>query len=374
MPFSRRDFLKLTGAAAGALSLQPLTQTLALPEPQFPTAPRLGRLVATLGYRPEPNANRPETEKVFEDGVVEILRETTASFKDNNVINQRWYETPKGYLYGAYVQPVRNLPNEPLQAMPQGLNGFWAEVTIPYADMILEGAPASPWAKGMQESQRSPRIYYSQVVWIDQIKVENGQVFYRFQENGGRPAGVTGGSFGDVFWIPGSALRPLTAEELAPISPDVDPALKKVFVNLTYQTVSCREGDREVYFCRCSTGGKFDVNGNAVDTWATPLGEHTTWRKAISIHMTGGSTGAGYDTPAVSWTTLFAGTGVAIHAAFWHNDFGQARSHGCVNVTPEDAKWIFRWTTPHVSLSQGDATVEGINSGSSRIVIEERTF
>ncbi len=46
--------------------------------------------------------------------------------------------------------------------------------------------------------------------------------------------------------------------------------------------------------------------------------------------------------------------GAAIHGAFWHNDFGVQRSHGCVNVSPEDAKWIYRWTTPFLSLDQSE--------------------
>jgi hypothetical protein len=36
----------------------------------------------------------------------------------------------------------------------------------------------------------------------------------------------------------------------------------------------------------------------------------------------------------------------ALHGAFWHDRFGQVRSHGCVNLAPEDARWLFRWTTP----------------------------
>jgi hypothetical protein len=47
---------------------------------------------------------------------------------------------------------------------------------------------------------------------------------------------------------------------------------------------------------------------------------------------------------------------VAIHATFWHNDFGTPRSHGCVNVPADDAKWIFRWTTPVVTYNPGDIT------------------
>ncbi|MCB0119408.1 MAG: L,D-transpeptidase, partial [Anaerolineales bacterium] len=71
-------------------------------------------------------------------------------------------------------------------------------------------------------------------------------------------------------------------------------------------------------------------------------------------NMTAGNESAGYSTPAVPWCTFIASGGVAIHGAFWHNAFGERRSHGCVNVSPEDAKWIFRWTMPYVSLAAGE--------------------
>jgi len=72
--------------------------------------------------------------------------------------------------------------------------------------------------------------------------------------------------------------------------------------------------------------------------------------------MSGGATGAGWDTMGIGWTSLFVGQGVAIHSTFWHNDFGTPKSHGCVNVLPDDAKWIFRWTTPIVQYDPGDVT------------------
>jgi len=38
----------------------------------------------------------------------------------------------------------------------------------------------------------------------------------------------------------------------------------------------------------------------------------------------------------------------ALHGAFWHDGFGRPRSHGCVNLAPEDARWIFRWSDPQL--------------------------
>lgn len=343
---SRRDFLKLAGLGVGALAARPLE---GLRLPQFPAGERLGRILFATDVKSQPNFDAPTVGRLYEDTVVEWLRETVASVRSPFVYNQRWVETPHGYIYAPNVQPVRNLPNAPLTALPPGEPGFWAEVTVPYADLIIANPPIrSPWARTMQQDRGvPPRLYYGQVVWIDSIKDENGVVYYRFNEDS--PHGY---GYGDMFWVEASALRPLTEQETAPISPDVDPADKSIVVNITYQTLSCFERGREVFFCRVSTGLLADQIGD--DRYETPVGEMYVFWKIYSKSMGANSTedAAGYDTPAVPWATFIATGGVAIHGAFWHNNFGTPRSHGCVNLLPEDAKWVFRWTTPHVSMRQ----------------------
>jgi hypothetical protein len=42
---------------------------------------------------------------------------------------------------------------------------------------------------------------------------------------------------------------------------------------------------------------------------------------------------------------------MALHGAYWHDKFGFKHSHGCVNLPPADAKWIYNWTTPAPSDS-----------------------
>jgi lipoprotein-anchoring transpeptidase ErfK/SrfK len=44
----------------------------------------------------------------------------------------------------------------------------------------------------------------------------------------------------------------------------------------------------------------------------------------------------------------FTENGLSLHGTYWHNDFGHPKSHGCVNLSVEAAKWLFRWTTPVV--------------------------
>jgi lipoprotein-anchoring transpeptidase ErfK/SrfK len=162
------------------------------------------------------------------------------------------------------------------------------------------------------------------------------------------------GSYGDIFYADASAFRLITPEEITPIHPEATD--KRIIVNVNQQNLICYEGNNEVYFCQVATGRKLDESGLRVETWATPPGTHWVWRKLISLHMSGGGTGAGWDTMGIGWTSLFVGEGVAIHATFWHNDFGTPRSHGCVNVPADDAKWIFRWTTPVVTYNPGDIT------------------
>ncbi len=362
---SRRDFLKLSALGLGGLALRPLTRWQPLND--WPQGVWLGRnnTDGKIPLKAEPFESSQTLDTLYEDAIVTWKRVLAVPDSKPNYINQTWVETDKGYVYAPYLQRVQFLPNEPLASVPTGKEGFWAEVTVPYVDLVLANPPArSPWARDLLDYGLTPRLYYSQVVWIDAVKEENGVIWYRFNEDPGHGYG-----FGDIFWAEGRAFRPLTPEDVAPIHPEVDPAEKRVVVNLTYQTLSCYEGQREVYFCRISSGARFDAYGNPVDKWSTPQGEHITWRKALSIHMVGGTTGAGYDTPAVSWTVLFSGTGIAIHAAFWHNDFGTPRSHGCVNVAPEDARWIFRWTTPAVSLDNPDVQSQWPTGNGTHVIV-----
>ena len=48
------------------------------------------------------------------------------------------------------------------------------------------------------------------------------------------------------------------------------------------------------------------------------------------------------------WVSFFTGTGVGFHGTYWHNNYGSPRSHGCVNLTPEAAKFLYRWSQPVV--------------------------
>lgn len=340
---SRRDFLKLSGVAAGGLILRP--SGLALPPrlPDFPQADHLARAVGDTNVRALPDIDSGIVGTLYEDEVIPWLREVVGEFPQAAV--RRWVETPRGWVWSPNLQPVKNLPNTPVTTLPDASvgPGMWVEVTVPYVEVSLDtGNPLSPWLQYRMYTEYKPvYLYYKQIFWVDQITQDaNGQIYYRLIE--------LVGTYGDMFIGPAEAFRVITPDEISPISPEVEN--KHIVVNLQRQTVQAFEDNREVFFCRCSTG----LDGEETET---PVGlYHQVWRKSVSTHMAG-NTAQGYDTPGIGWSTLFVGSGVAFHATFWHNAYGSKRSHGCVNVRPEDAKWLWRWTTPYVSYDPGDKTV-----------------
>ncbi len=383
---SRREFLKLSGVGLAGLSALAFNrfrnfdfETLSAPKrlPQFPNSPIIGRTVDPgIDLRSSPT-NDPGVNnsiaKLPADTLLEWNREVIGNVV-GGLNNQRYVETPQGYVYASVLQPTRNLPNTPIAEMPAGYPGFWAEVTVPYVDLAHEGNVASPWLQDHIAYNFPPRLYYGQVVWIDRIRTTNGFVEYRWNED--VPHGYGYGAYGEVYWADGAAFKILTDADAAPISPDVDPNDKRITVDLDYQILSCYEGSTEVYFCRISSGIKSILDpatGEINNKLATPVGNLLTHWKIVSLNMTAGTFQSGYSTPAVPWSTMISGEGIAIHGAFWHNAFGEKRSHGCINVSPEDAKWIFRWTTPYVSLQQTEMRVSLPDHGTI-VVTSERNF
>lgn len=358
---TRREMLKLSALGLGSMAFR-LTgswQTIDLTSPKrlpaFPDAPRLGRV--TLPGIP---LLRSPSNSDGDQNLITRLPADTLVVWEREVVGTvvsatgylRYIQTPDGYIYGGMIQPVGNQPNIPTSEIPSGKDGFWAEVTVPYVDLALDGVQASPWLRDNIAYNFPPRLYYGQVVWMDQIRTNNGFTEYRWNE-GANGRGYGYGGYGEFYWADGAGFRVLTDADVAPISPDVDPNEKTMQLNLDRQTLACYEGTREVYYCRVSTGISYtDVSGELVD-YSTPAGKLLTHWKIISKNMTAGDEASGYSTPAVPWCTYIQG-GVAIHGAFWHSAFGERRSHGCVNVAVEDAKWIFRWSTPYVSLDAGE--------------------
>jgi len=129
--------------------------------------------------------------------------------------------------------------------------------------------------------------------------------------------------------------------DVDPIPEGIDPGEKWIEVNTYEQTLAAYEGQRMVFATLVSTGRS--------NTW-TPSGLSRIWGKLPSTPMINRDVGpenpGWYYLENVEWTQYFNGA-YALHAAYWHNSFSFTRSHGCVNMSILDAKWLFEWTTPY---------------------------
>jgi lipoprotein-anchoring transpeptidase ErfK/SrfK len=104
---------------------------------------------------------------------------------------------------------------------------------------------------------------------------------------------------------------------------------KWIDVNLATQRLVAYEGDTAVYWVTVSTG---------LPGTPTVTGQYRTYVKYPSQLMTG----PGYYLPDVPYVMYFY-LGYSIHGTYWHNNFGQPMSHGCVNAPTPDAQWLYEW-------------------------------
>ena len=179
------------------------------------------------------------------------------------------------------------------------------------------------------------------------------------------PAAVVrpGGNIAAV--LPRPALRP----ELPFSSPQVGPVIKRAFaddiekrttaflpedlsnltpvklpqnedrwirVDLSEQIVVAYEGKTPIRAFVISSG---------LSRTPTVTGEFHIKTKVKAQTMTGGSGAYYYNLPNVKWVQYFYQE-YAFHGTYWHNDFGRPKSHGCINMTNADAKWLFDWAGP----------------------------
>jgi len=108
------------------------------------------------------------------------------------------------------------------------------------------------------------------------------------------------------------------------------------------------------------SSGLSGLSTSDIDT-ATPVGDFHIAVKMPSKHMGEANLAADiedYVLPGVPWCNFFDNQdpirGYAFHGAYWHDNFGVPMSHGCVNMRPGDAKWLFRWTRPVAAFEDID--------------------
>lgn len=120
---------------------------------------------------------------------------------------------------------------------------------------------------------------------------------------------------------------------------------KWIEVSLSEQTLYAWDGDQLAKEFLISSG---------VQAYPTVTGVFRMWARTPSQTMSGGDPDAGtyYNLPNVQWVQYFYNE-FALHGTYWHNNFGTPMSHGCVNLTIEDAEWLFSWSFPEWDGSGG---------------------
>ncbi|HEY8429859.1 MAG TPA: L,D-transpeptidase [Sandaracinaceae bacterium] len=122
---------------------------------------------------------------------------------------------------------------------------------------------------------------------------------------------------------------------------------KWIEVNLSGQYLIAYEGDRPVYATLISSGRAYHP-GDPEANYLTPTGLFRIRAKHLAATMDGDTAADGpYSIDDVPWVMYFQ-LAYALHGAFWHNAFGYPRSHGCVNLAPRDAQWVFNWSDPQL--------------------------
>lgn len=116
-------------------------------------------------------------------------------------------------------------------------------------------------------------------------------------------------------------------------------------VSITDQSLIAFVGDRPAYVTLVSTGAAGLADPK--EAHATPRGEFLIHTKHVTASMSGDVVGDEFDLRDVPYVQYFT-EGYALHAAYWHDAFGTPRSHGCVNLSPRDARFLFHFTAPAV--------------------------
>jgi lipoprotein-anchoring transpeptidase ErfK/SrfK len=227
----------------------------------------------------------------------------------STVVNeQKYYRIKDGAYIAASALSFIN---------PSTLAGVLAPTEFP-SGWILAATRVSASA-GAKPAQDAPIVARYQVVRVYEEQTLDAVKWYRIGENQ---------------WI--------EQKQVGVVRPGVRPAEipagnKWIEVNLFEQTLMAYEGDQMVYATLISSG---------LPRWSTIEGVFRVWAKVRYGTMYGAEGKPDYyyleDVP---WAIYFHDD-YAIHAAYWHDHFGYPHSHGCVNVPPLAAQWIFDWADP----------------------------
>lgn len=226
---------------------------------------------------------------------------------------QDWYRiNEREYIRADKLRPARPSGFRGV-TVPQGFAGRFAWMIFPTPVSLDPGEPAAEY------EEDSAVVPARSLVLVHEIREVDRRKWCRIG------AGV---------WVP--------HQRLAMVIPGNRPegvgrAERWIEVNLSEQTLSAYEGDQLVFATLISSGDA---------RFPTIEGLFRIRAKVRLGKMSGGEDDSDrYHVEDVPWQMYFYDS-YGMHASYWHDFFGLPNSHGCVNLAPGDALWLFEWTRP----------------------------
>jgi hypothetical protein len=175
-------------------------------------------------------------------------------------------------------------------------------------------------------------------VSIELISPQNSggyESYWMLQNVQGRKFGI-GESAEIPFWVKININTAPSPTAVVSWTPRLDPGDmanegRWIDVDLGDQLLTAYDGSNPVMTLLVSTG---------TASHPTVTGQFRIWTKLESTRMRG----PGYDLKDVPYTMYFY-EGYGLHGAYWHNNFGTPMSHGCVNLSPSEAGWLFSFAS-----------------------------
>lgn len=262
------------------------------------------------------------------DGGTPLYTSLDDALNDKNAYRQ----IEEGFVYFSWIQRFEDDGDVAYMIVP-GVYIHSKDVSRlsppKYRGLTLTSTPAMEfaWVLVGTETRISPGIDAPgtgrtfnrfDLVWIYESENIGGLDWYRI---------------GPEDWIEQRLIAKVTPEQNPPEGVEAD---SWISINLYEQTLAVYEGGEMVYATLVSTG---------LDGWWTQPGVFQVYEKFEADPMQGAFTldrSDYYYLEDVPWI-LYFDKARALHGAYWHNGYGYPRSHGCVNLSPADAEWLYNW-------------------------------
>jgi lipoprotein-anchoring transpeptidase ErfK/SrfK len=240
---------------------------------------------------------------------------------------------PLGFQYVTYIQTAEVDGKRYYMVDP----GIWMRgedlsriATGSYQGLAFDRTPAFTvgWARNQVDVMRSPGYRSARVTGRVLYRYDAVQIFDTQTVDNMDWYMIRPGE-----WVEGRQISRVLVNTTPPDGVTND---RWIEINLAEQTLAVYEKRKLVFASLIATG----VPG----FWTRP-GLFQIYQKKEAETMQGSFTADRsdfYRLEDVPWTMYFD-KARALHGAYWHNRFGFPVSHGCVNLSPGDANWLFSW-------------------------------